>query len=150
MTTQTRVETNDGPAELDFFHSSARRSVVHFTIASTGEKLPIVITGIVGQVGSIRQWTYYGYVSKDSKDSYFPKYRSIQGFLDYRHGRKGYIKISEPPKTKITVLTVAGTPSFEVNGQCDAADIDAMVRDEYGVQANKSPHNWRGERTTYL
>lgn len=48
-------------------------------------------------------------------------------------------------KTKITVLTVGGEPSFIVAGNVSAASIDDVIKMTHGTQPNGCPHNWRGD-----
>ncbi len=90
MTIQTNFQFDNGPAELDFFMSMIRRHEVSFSPTNSHEPILVIITGILGKVGSIRQWEFFGYVTKSSlKD--FPSHTRIQGFFDYRNGRKGFI-----------------------------------------------------------
>lgn len=49
-------------------------------------------------------------------------------------------------KTRITVLTVDGQPTFDVPATALWFVVSRQVLERYGVQANGDPHQWHSER----
>jgi hypothetical protein len=90
---EQQLEIENGPCEMDFFVLGlARRQPVEFTIRGVSQIIKVIINSIEAEDGSGKSWCFKGYLQQNSKIG--SAGNSFNAWFDYRHNRKGWIKIS--------------------------------------------------------